>query len=376
MNKLIVFLVSILFLTHNLSYTVIEKSVYLNYVIFLLLFLVSILYTSKILIKFWLLLYFLFLIAISLFSQSILLSLSYVFLLIVYFFIFNLLNNRDIPFFKILFYTSFIIVLLSCFYTFLDPLSINYRGGNIALKGFFKNNNSFAQIIFLTLLTFYNFNRKDNCNLYMIIVFLFLSLLTSSRSIIISILVLLIIEMFKLKKSYLIILLSIAFISILIKKDQLLLLFEKIFRTESFTATDLSESRFQLLMQFKSIFWELPFTGLGIGNQTSVWIYGNLGGGQEIEGIGLHNSFIQILAEQGIIGFIIFIFINIIATNKLFKSNKKLFYTLIVILISSTFESNIYYISSPLAYLYWYIIFFAVNKKGAKNEDTFVAKCD
>ncbi|MFP3355723.1 O-antigen ligase family protein [Planococcus sp. SIMBA_143] len=318
-------------------------------------------------------------------SSNILLSLQYALafsaqlILIVIISFYGIKNTTQLKFYFINFFIiTLLLVIVSVFYTFINPSSIVDRGGNIALKGIFHNNNTFSLIILMCILSLHflktisskgNLLVRKKSFFYFPQFFLFVVLvLTSSRSAVVAVLIFYILIFFINSKRWMeyFYMASLVILALIIYKymglQELLL---KYFRIGDNTTDPLS-SRGILLDIVVNSSDSIPLNGLGVGMQGDLWRFinsNNLGG---LIDFGFHNSFLQVLIEMGPLGIFIFIFIlvSMFFKKRHFILNGSEFLVLksmiLSLSVSGFFESSLILAGSPLSFYYWFLILFAL----------------
>lgn len=377
-NTLLVIFTISHFLTYTETYTI---AIVVKVLSLTLLFIISIFHIKKYEFPLLLLIFIFILTFLNVFSMTLLTSFYYLILLIVFYIAVYLLLLYKINVPKIFTIVSSILLLLSIIYTFTDPASINIRGGNIALKGIFNNNNTLGQLVLFnfTSLYLYIFSKESFkvTELFLFLPSIFLAAFTSSRSILISILFLILIILITKKFKYKAIIIATLSVFFFILFEKINTLIRTLFRIESLSLTGLSEDRFNLLKFFSTNINEIPLYGLGIGNQTMLWLTASSFNDvpRYLDGLGIHNTFIQIYIELGLIGFITFILFLIFLIFKTIKYKEhNLLFVFISLIISSFFESNIFYITSPSSILFWFIVVKIVTIRKVENENIILAK--
>lgn len=154
-------------------------------------------------------------------------------------------------------------------------------------------------------------------------------------------------------------------------------LFLDLFRIETVNLSGISDDRLALIKFFFSNISEIPLFGLGMGNQTLIWETASTFTSytSSLTGFGIHNTFIQIYIELGLVGFLtFFLFLLYLIYICLIKKKYQMLIALIILIISSLFESNIFYITSPNSILFWYVACKIIVFRKENNEDPILAK--
>lgn len=129
----------------------------------------------------------------------------------------------------------------------------------------------------------------------------------------------------------------------------------RVFRDDN---SDVSSGRILLWLKAVSLFLEKPLLGWGFGYFSHLVILRNTA-------MNVHNTYLQILCETGIVGFILFIgmlFVNIANSNKLLKiylkKNKRIPYEIIFSMFIQFFFVLFALVENPLNDLYIFSLYF------------------
>lgn len=313
-------------------------------------------------------------------SLDILTSFQYLFWYTIFlFFIFFLLPKEFGSIHKVInllyvFICAGLFILIISIFT-LPFQGIVDRGGNIAIRGFFSNNNTMGMVAFstsgLSLLVLYFREYLSKYNLLITKTSAFISpifvLLSSSRASILGLLT------------------AIFLFGIIEKRSRKLSIFSltisltlyffagsfinKYFRIESLNSSGGIFGERSLLFQYvMDSMSYIPWYGLGLGLQDHLYLVSRAIPTMDVNsgmiGFTFHNSYLQILVETGIFGSIIYLTLLITTFMMVFKiknrENRRFILVVNVLLfgmiINSFFESALLLPGSPYSLLFWTLI--------------------
>jgi O-antigen ligase len=257
----------------------------------------------------------------------------------------------------------------------LTSVGITDRGGNIAIRGLFSNNNMMGMIALSTsLLSFIALVYKDHLTRGKALIVktsalvspLFV-ILSSSRASIIGLLTsIMLLGMVEKRTRKLSIFTFVIVILFVVFGESLLYAW---FRIDSLMASGgIFGDRTKLFQYAIQSIPYIPWYGLGIGMQGNLYLI-NLNVpagliGPDGNTLGFHNAYLQIMVETGIAGLLIYGVILISTFRKAFttkeKSSKKLILSMCAILgglmVNSFFESALLLPGSPYSLIFWIIV--------------------
>jgi len=255
-----------------------------------------------------------------------------------------------------------------------------YHPYNDYFSGPFKTHNALGGFAAsLILLDFYFFNKfKKKIIILILFLDIFFLMLSQSRTFILALMIVFFINFIYFYKKY------IPFFLVIILILGVLIYFFDIHLLDRFISPD-REDKFNLIFRFEAqkeafrIFLHNFLFGIGIGNidnilkifipfktETQVYV-----GGFLFSDISPHNVFLTLLSEQGIIGFMLFIYFHLYILYKSYKNFSLqefiLIFNLFIILIISALAGNSFF-SPSNAGIFYIILAGGINNYFNKKE--------
>lgn len=263
-----------------------------------------------------------------------------------------------------------------------DP---SYRSGLSRATGVFQGPHTLAHsmsfFIYTSFLTLIGCPNKRKIYKYAVIFLsltaLFCTYRSFTRTALAGLIIFFSIYIFKTSKTYFILFLFLLTLIFLfnIHTFQKIVLNVRNYNDKSIDLDNASSGRLSIwkynLRALKNAPFEIKLIGFGLGTEVEL-----INAGKKINLIDAHNDYLEILISFGIIGFSLYLSINICIIYDLYRSNinrkyKRFFISFFVAIIFMNFLSNSYITRFELSQLFWFMLglFYSLNKMESGQTD-------